>query len=169
MTRWYVVHTKPRQEMLAQTHLHRQAFRTYLPLIAQTRRRRDRRVEVILPLFPRYLFIQVNLREQCTAAVRSTLGVTAMVRFGDQLLPVPDSVIAYLQASTDADTGLHRLHAPRFQKGDKVRVDRGPFAGLEGIYQAERGEDRFMILLDFLGRQTPVTLSSDALASRSAA
>jgi hypothetical protein len=48
-----------------------------------------------------------------------------------------------------------------------VTVTHGPFAGLEGVFVAERGADRVLILLDILGkanRITPRDVARDSVA-----
>ena len=50
---WYLVHTKPRQENLAQENLERQGYETYLPRVYQTRRRNGRYVKTMEAFFPR--------------------------------------------------------------------------------------------------------------------
>ena len=62
MRTWCAAFTKPRQEEVASENLTRQGFRTYLPRLKQPKRRRDRWIEVIEPLFPRYLFVELDLR-----------------------------------------------------------------------------------------------------------
>ena len=158
MSHWYAVHTKPRQETVAEQHLQRQEYEVYLPRILKYRRRRGNIVQVIEPLFPRYLFIRLNLAVDNAAPIRSTTGVSNMVRFGSRIRSIPDEVIEFLQRSADEDKGLHVLKPPPLSKGDAVVVLDGPFAGIAGIFVAEKGEDRVMILLQCLGRTTPVAL-----------
>ena len=158
MNHWYAVHTKPRQEAVAEKNLRRQDYEVYLPQILERRRRRGHIVQVIEPLFPRYLFIRLNLAVDNAAPIRSTTGVNNMVRFGDQIRPIPDEVIAFLLRSADEKMGLHVHEPPRLSRGDAVVVLDGPFAGIAGIFEAEKGEDRVMILMQCLGRTAPVAL-----------
>ncbi len=60
MQHWYVVHCKPRQEATAEEHLNRQGYGAYLPKVLLRKRKRDKWVKVVEPLFPRYLFSQVD-------------------------------------------------------------------------------------------------------------
>jgi transcriptional antiterminator RfaH len=99
MERWYAVFTKPRQEAVAVRHLNRQGFETYLPLMRRRRLRRGRLIRSEEPVFPRYVFLRVDLEQTNTASVRSTRGVVGFVRFGAYTAPVPDSLVAYLQAA----------------------------------------------------------------------
>ena len=82
MKYWYAVQAKPRQENTAEENLRRQGFDTYLPKIQLRRRRRDKWTKVVEPLFPRYLFIHLEPGVDNWAPLRSTLGVSTVVRFG---------------------------------------------------------------------------------------
>jgi transcriptional antiterminator RfaH len=76
---------------------------------------------------------------------------------------VPDDVIAALQGIADPDTGLHRLARQSLEKGVSVSVIDGPFEGLQGVFEMERGSDRAVVLLEILGRQSVVTLQKSSL------
>jgi len=60
MKYWYTVHTKPRQEHIAEEHLQRQSFTVYLPCIQTTRRLKNRWRDVRESFFPQYQFIQAD-------------------------------------------------------------------------------------------------------------
>ena len=80
MKSWYAIQTKPRQEAIAQLHLQRQRFETYLPQILLRKCKRDKWTKIVEPLFPRYLFIHIDPDENNLAPVRSTRGVTGLVQ-----------------------------------------------------------------------------------------
>jgi len=161
--RWYAVFTKPRSEARAEDNLRRQGFRCFLPWIQQARTRRTKRLVVAEPLFPRYLFVQLDPDWQSIAPIRSTLGVTSLVRFGGELAVVPEPVIATLLAKTDSVNGVVSLKPPCFTPGDEVMLLDGPLAGIRGIFQAASGEERVSIMLDLLGREVKVTVSRSSV------
>ncbi len=97
---------------------------------------------------------------QNLATVRSTRGVVGLVRAGYELIRVPEAIIHALRARLDPETGLVNLDPVRIGAGDRVRVFDGPFAGIEGILEAKTGEQRALILMDLLGRQTTVEVDS---------
>jgi transcriptional antiterminator RfaH len=154
MENWYVVFTKPRQESIAEENLKRQAFRTYLPWIRQAKRRRGKRQWVIEPLFPRYLFVRLDLGRDNSVPIRSSRGVVGLIRFGERLPAVPDPFIEALMKTADRQTGIHRLQEGLFKEGDAVTILEGPLAGWRGIFKATKGERRVVILLEMLGGST---------------
>ena len=163
MKHWYLIYTKPRSELLAEKNLERQGFRTYLPRLANPPQERGRRVVPVAPLFPRYLFIEVDAGQQSVAPIRSTFGVSNIVTFGGRLTPVSGDLIEVIKQQAAAD-GLHRAPNPDFQKGERIRITSGPFEGLQGIFHVPSGCDRVLILLDILGKTSTVSIGCQQVA-----
>ncbi len=165
--RWYAVYTKPNGESIAEVNLERQGFVVYLPRLKQARRRRGRWVGVVEPLFPRYLFVRLEMQRDNIAPIRSTKGVTGLVRFGLEPAPVPEGFVESLQAAADEDTGCQVIDCTMFKKGDEVRILNGPFAGYNAVFQSANGEERVIILLNLMGRENAVTVSRHQIAPAS--
>src|SRR6478752_1032989 len=95
-SRWYAVQSHPNAENKAVAHLARQGFTTYLPRYLR-RRRHARRVEMVAtPLFPRYLFVTIDMTRQRWRSIYSTIGVSRLVCAGDTPTPVADEAVATL-------------------------------------------------------------------------
>ena len=89
MQRWYVAQTQPMAEHKALAHLHRQGFEVYLPRYLK-RRSHARRVDhVPAPVFPRYLFVAMDIESCRWRAINSTVGVTSGFSV---MLPVDDTI-----------------------------------------------------------------------------
>ena len=159
--RWFAACCKPRQEAVAEENLLRQGFHTYLPRIRLRQRRRGHWVEVVEVLFPRYIFIRVDPERRSTATVRSTRGVTGLVRFGGQPAVVPDAVMDALKRREDAASGLHQDDRPAFSAGDAVKLVDGPLAGMEAVFTEKDGDKRVIVLLELLGKANKVSVSRD--------
>jgi transcriptional antiterminator RfaH len=161
---WYLICSKPLAEMTARRHLERQGFATYLPRLVQLVRRQQRWTESIGPLFPRYLFLQLE-PGQALRPVHSTVGVSHVVRFGTRCAVVPDAIVAELRTRADPLTGLHRLRArPGLTPGTPVRITAGPFDGVEGIFERRGGGERVVVLLKLLGQDASVCVSEDSIS-----
>ena len=161
---WYLIFTKPRQEEVALTNLTRQGYGAYLPRVRQLRKRRGKRLHIVEPLFPRYLFIRLDSHTDNWTPIRSTLGVMSLVRFGTEPARVPDDLVTRLKSHEDAE-GLHEWAEPKLAVGDRVRVVEGPLAGYEGILLAKSGRERVVLLLDMLGSQMRAQLATRQLES----
>lgn len=146
MKNWYLVYTKPRGERLAKEHLERQGYKIYLPLVSVRRRYKERTRRKIEPLFPRYLFIHLSDTTDDWGPIRSTIGVSSLVHFGNMPAKIPNLLIERIRLREDSE-GLHDLNLKEFHKGDPVRIAEGPFEGFEGIFHCKSGKDRVIILL----------------------
>ena len=156
-TAWYLIHTKPRQENVALINLERQGYECYLPQIRIERIRRGKAEVVTEPMFPRYLFIRLDSSNQGKSwlPIRSTLGVSQLVRFGSRAAQVDDALVDLLRSREQT-----RPTELLFNQGDIVMITTGPFAGIEAIYQTSDPERRAMILLEILSK--PVSMHIDS-------
>ena len=157
---WYVVHTKQRQESLALTNLTRQGFECYIPMLKIQKLRRNKATVVEEPMFPRYLFIRLDSSGsgQSWSPIRSTLGVSQLVRFGGQPAVVDSQLIALLRSREQGGRP-----EPIFKAGEKVVVADGPFAGIEAIFKTADAESRSMILLEMLSKPVAMRIETARL------
>jgi transcriptional antiterminator RfaH len=125
----------------------------------EARRRQGKRVTLVAPMFPRYLFIHLNSQTDNWAPIRSTLGAVSVVRFGRAAARVPDDLITALKSREDIQ-GIQVLPVEEYRPGSRVRITQGSFAGYEGIFQAVSGRDRVTVLLDVLGRNARTTVDA---------
>ena len=163
MTHWYVAHTQPQAEAKASWHLKNQGFAIYLPHYLKVRRHARRSDRVLAPLFPRYLFITMDLAVTQWRTIRSTIGISALVCHGDRPTPVPKGVIEAIRAR-EGDNGAVTLEAAQpFDKGDRVQVVEGVLRGLIGLFEGTTDEERVIILLTLLGRQVRVRVALETV------
>lgn len=160
---WYLVYSKPQQEERARINLDRQGYEPFLPMMRVQRRKSGRFVTRIEPMFPRYLFARVDPEHEGWAPIRSTFGVSALVRFGTQPTPVPDVLVNELKASADDQGIIGNLVPPDLEPGQRVRIVEGLLEGYEGIIEAKDGDERVRLLLDLVNRNAIATLSAHQL------
>ena len=159
MKSWYAVYTQPRAENKVVGHLTRQGFDTYLPLFLR-RRSHSRRIDwVPSPLFPRYIFVGMNIEKVRWRAVWSTVGVANLVCSGEKPLIVPSDVLRILRNRED-ENGFVRLGArSTVNAGDEVQIIDGALGDLVAIIKEMHGLDRVTLLLRLMGRQVSVNTS----------
>ena len=152
-THWYLIQTKPRQGLRAEENLTNQGYTVFHPLLQVEKLRGGRRVVRTESLFPNYLFIHLCRGTDDWGPIRSTRGVSRLVNFAGEPAIVPDAAIA------EIETQLARKQ-PRqlLQAGQKVLVTEGCFRGLEAIFQTFDGEQRAILLLNFLHQQSTLVL-----------
>ena len=154
--RWYVVHTQPHHEARADVNLQRQGFATYLPRYLRTRRHARRTETVARPLFPRYLFVALDVTRDRWRAIHSTFGVSHLVQAGEEPISVPAGVVEEIRAREGQD-GLVALGlAAGISPGSRVRLIDGIFADAKGVLERVADDRRVAVLLELLGREVRV-------------
>jgi len=151
--------SKPSQEQIAAANLTRQGYDYYLPRIKQAKPGRG---VVIEPLFRRYLFIFTDGRWYSLQSTRG-LSHVLMGEGGPQV--VQDQIIASIRAREGPDGLICLAQPPKFSRGQKVRVDDGPFAGHFAKFQGMEPRERCQVLLNWLGGQVKVVLDERVLAA----
>lgn len=103
MAQWYVMYTKPRQEIVALENLQRQNYSVFFPQArVQKRKAGQGTVQVVEPLFPRYMFIQLEVGVSDFSKLRSTKGCVDLVKFGGKPSVVPVELIDQLNSNIQA-------------------------------------------------------------------
>ncbi len=161
-SQWYLVQCKPRESFRAESHLINQQFTCFHPTYPIKRKIAGRMHVTIAPLFPHYLFILLNETDNWSA-IRSTRGVSRMVRFNGVPASLPHHLVEQLQRH------CARLHGeapePVYKIGDRVIVTDGCFKELEAVVTATSGEERVVLLLNLFNRPQHVELPVSAVAA----
>jgi transcriptional antiterminator RfaH len=163
--RWYVVHTHINGEAKAASNLVRQGFGVYFPLYLKRRSHARKTDTVARPLFPRYVFVAIDVATQRWRSIQSTIGVSHLVSWGGSPASVNDDVVGALKQRED-ERGFVRLErGVRFSPGDTVRVLEGAFTDSLALVEGINDRERVAILLDFLGRKVRVLVGADLIAA----
>jgi transcriptional antiterminator RfaH len=151
---WFVVMSKPRQEMRACSQLREQGYDVYLPQIEKMQRQHGTFLRTELPMFPRYLFVQLREGVQSLAQVRATRGVSQVVRFGTEYARAADSLIADVRNLEKRMRASNDL-AP-FKPDQWVEITEGAFVGVTAQVLS-CAENRVCLLLNLLGSARQLT------------
>ena len=161
--KWVVVNTHPHKEALAIENLQRQDFRSYCPM-ARKRIRHDRREQDVLrPLFPGYVFTQVDTTLHRWRSIVSTFGVRSLVSFGDRLSFLQDGFIQTLMAR-EVDGAIVRPTSP-YAVGQHVRISGGAFDGIVATIIEMNEKDRLTVLLNLLNRPVKAKMEISDVAA----
>jgi transcription antitermination factor NusG len=162
MTRWFAIRTTARWEVLASDELSRRGIETYLPLCRVKHRWSDRVKIVEQPLFSGYLFGRFRLADRLR--VLETPGVRQIVGIGAAPAPIPAGDIDNLRTLVAANPLL--VPWPYLHAGQKVRIHRGPLAGVEGfVVRAEKGALRVVVSVDLLQRSVAAEIDRDCIGA----
>ena len=161
--RWYLAQCKPNATHIAVRNLENQGFVSFLPLQEGTKRKGKGFQHQIFPLFPGYLFVQLDAAEGPWRKINSTRGIARLVRLGDKPSVVPDAIIAGLMARCD-EVGIIQ-DAGALAVGDRAEVTQGPFSGFVATIADVEANARIYILLDIMGQSTKVSIDATALTT----
>jgi transcription antitermination factor NusG len=126
---WYAIQVRPRSEFFTANLLRNKGFDHLVPQYRSIRRWSDRKVELELPLFPGYIFCRFD--PQTRFPIMSTAGVVRIVGSGKVPLPIEEHE---MQAILHVNESCCRAEPHPFVAiGTKIRIEKGPLAGLEGI------------------------------------
>jgi transcriptional antiterminator RfaH len=158
---WFAVRTKPRREWQARLVLDDRGIEVYLPEIPMRQRRGDPTPRREL-LFPGYMFARLAVATPEWVVARSAPGVAYFLGSAGSPAPLPDGLVDEIRARV-ADR--QRLGwRPAFATGDRVVIDKGPFVGLEAVFDrvlSPRG--RVRVFLEIVSRLVPLDLDVEYL------
>ncbi len=155
---WFVVYTLPVKEIVAKQHLEEQGYDVYLPMFKKTRRHARRVDEVLQPLFPRYLFVGLDLRIDSWRSVSGTRGVAYLLLNNGHPLGISTSIIEGLQLQENEHGLVPIACVETFVKGKTLRIVDGTFKDQVAVFEKMDAKQRVQLLLNFLGRDTKISL-----------
>jgi len=164
MKSWYAVHTYSGHENKVKTNIERRAdslglkdkiSRIVVPVEEETRNRNGRRTTIKRKVFPGYVLMEMELTDQTWYLVKNTIGVTGFVSSGNKPVPLQQHEVQNILDALEQKTPL----APKWSKGDVIRVTTGPFADFNGsIEEVNPDKQKVKVLISIFGRDTPVEL-----------
>jgi transcription antitermination factor NusG len=151
---WFAAYTLANHERRVAQQLQERKICSFLPTYKSVRRWKDRRKILELPLFPSYVFVQIN------AANRLDLlrlpGVLGLVCFQGKPVPVAPAEMENLRQGLSGQNSV-RPH-PYLKVGRKVRIRNGSMAGVEGILVRKRDCARVVLSISLLQRSIAVDI-----------
>ena len=160
MPGWLVIWTESRAEKKVASRLSAQGRDAWLPTVTERRRWSDRWRDVVLPLFPGYLFVRAD--EKGVHQLLRTPGVLSIVKAADRPAVLSDAFIRLLRAAierpgvtTEAVTQPHD-----YRVDDEVIVQEGPLAGLRGVVRQLRGARHLVVWVAEIGRGVAFTVAA---------
>jgi len=157
---WFCLHTAPRQENKVALVLQREiGLEVFAPRIRFRRMRAGQPIWTTEALFPGYLFAQFAYFER-RRQISALPGVTSVVHFGDQVLPVADVVIAELRSLVRDNETVEVTADP--QPGSEVVIMGGSLRGLKVLVtRVLPARQRIAVLLELLGSHREVEIERD--------
>jgi transcription antitermination factor NusG len=153
---WYALYTRHQHEKVVAQILTRRGFEILLPLYKSVRRWKDRTKVLSVPLFSCYIFLKGGLERRWD--ILNTPGIYDLVSSGGQPIAIPTHEIDAIQQVVNS--GVHLEPHPFLKIGERVRIKRGPLAGLQGLLVRQRNIYRLVLSVEMLGRAAAVEVDS---------
>jgi transcription termination/antitermination protein NusG len=153
---WFALYTRAHHEKSSAAQLGQRAIENFLPTFHTVRRWKDRRKQLELPLFPGYLFARFDPRAKLD--VLNVPGVVRLVGFGSHPLAVPDDEIENLRIAIREHLDV-QPHA-YLTAGQRVRVIRGPLAGMSGTLVRRKGRARLLVSIELIQRAAAIEVAA---------
>ena len=155
---WHAVYTVPQHEKSVVKHLDLREIESFLPVYETVRVWKNRqRMKLILPLFPTYLFVHINLRER--AKVLQSSGVLQIV--GNRgCAYIPDSDVEFLRS------GFCRQQIEPYGDlviGERVRIKSGVMQGLQGTLVRKQNSMRFVLTVELISQHAAIQVDAEDL------
>ena len=172
--KWYVLHTysgyenkvkKSLESRIELMGLENNVFGIEIPTETVTEiKEGGRRVETEKKVMPGYVLVRMEMDDRSWAAVRSTPGVTGFV--GSQGNPEPLTREEFNKIMKRSSSTALKKTSTSLEVGQVVKVTSGPLAEFDGIISEVSPEaGKLKVLVSIFGRETPVELTFDQVAS----
>lgn len=164
---WYVLHSQPRKEILLSELVCSHGIESFCPTIKV--RPKNPRARKIVPYFPGYLFVHVDLDEVGISTLNWMPYGTGLVSFDGIPASVPDPLIHEIINKVDELNSHCGKPLLGIKTGDRVLIESGMFEGYEAIFDISlSGNERVRVLLQLMGqnRSLPVILPAHQIKAR---
>ena len=151
---WYALRTKSRHEKQVRDRLASQGIEPLLPTIAKLSQWKDRRTEIVVPLFSGYCFVRFVWSARLV--VQEIAGVVGIVGGGDRPEPIPDEEIEALK--TLMGSTLRYDASPYLREGMMVEVTKGPLKGVKGILVRKGKHHKLVIAVHLIQQAVAVEM-----------
>ena len=161
--KWFALYTKPRHEFKAFEQLKEIEVETYLPTISVTKQWSDRKKKVTEPLFRGYIFICASEIERNNAVTREA--VIKTIFFNGAPAVIPEQEIESIKKMLESPEKIQVFNG--IAKGVIVKIESGPFEGIEGIVQTiSEDENSLSVSIQFLNRTISVSIAGNTKVKR---
>ncbi len=159
---WFCVRSHPKREHIAAAHVRMiQNVEVFCPRLRIRKATRRGVVTFVECLFPNYFFAKFDSKSLLDK-VKHSPSVSTIVHFGSRIPTVSDEIIAELSAAFPENEILDCDR--HVEVGDEVTIGEGPFMGMKAtVLRVMTPYQRVEVLLELLGRTTPVTVHPNAL------
>jgi transcription antitermination factor NusG len=156
---WYCIYVKSRHEFKVFERLTKEGIVAFFPVVERLRKWKDRKKLIKFPLFPGYLFVQIEKNYEIYLKVLKTPGVVCFLKNSSgELEVVPEEQIIPIKKALENKREVDSY--PYLKEGQKVRIKRGPLEGVTGILKKKEKNHYLILSIDILQRAVSVKIEA---------
>jgi transcription antitermination factor NusG len=154
---WCALYTRHQHEATVARILGNKGVAVFLPTYRTVHRWKDRNKQLVLPLFPGYVFCTYESERRIQ--ILSTPGVHTIVTNGaNSPAEIPMDEIQAIRRAVESPFRMEPH--PYLKGGDVVRIKSGPLEGLEGIVSRSKDAFRVVLSVEMLGKSAAVDIDA---------
>ena len=154
---WFAVTVDPKLTQPTLVTLGQKGYDAFTPFQTVVRKWRDRTSESLVPAFPGYIFVRLDVRLRLP--VLTTPGVRGLVGYGKQPAAICEEEIEAIRRVMRSKLPAEAFPFP--QAGDAVQLVAGPLAGLKGVLISRTKLNRVLIRVTLIQQALAVDVESD--------
>jgi len=153
---WHALYTRHQHEKVVAQALSGKGFEVFLPQYRTVHRWKDRQKQLMLPLFPNYVFIHGGLDRMLILV--TTPGFHSLISWGGRPANIPAEEIEAVRRLVESP---YQVEPHPFLKcGDRVRIKSGPLEGIEGILVRKTRGYRLVLSVEMLSKSASVEVEA---------
>src|SRR4051812_12046533 len=175
--KWYIIHAYSGFERKVRESLESriQAFglqnkigRIMIPTEPVTELRNGKKYTIERVFLPGYVLVEMDLDNDLWHIIKNTPRVTGFLGTGDKPVALSEQEVSSILFRSAAAKDKPSLKV-KFEKGEQVRINEGPFANFNGTVD-DVNEDRqtLKVMVSIFGRSTPVEIEFAKVNKREA-
>ena len=165
--KWYIIHAysgferKVRESLESRIrayNLENKIGRIMIPTEPVTELRNGKKYVIERVFLPGYVLVEMDLDNDLWHVIKNTPRVTGFLGTGDNPVALSEQEVSSILFRSDTSTSKPTMKV-RFDKGEQVRINEGPFANFTGTVD-DVNEDRqtLKVMVSIFGRSTPVEI-----------
>jgi len=160
---WYVMQTKPRNEIKVFNNIEYRGIEAFLPLVEKVKIWSDRKKKVNEPLFSGYLFVHANEYER-VHAIKENFGAVRYIYYENRPAVVNEREIQIIKQALLEPEKIS-VEEKHIKMGDIVKINHGIFKGMMGYVNEIRGNYKLTVNLEEFSYSISIILNSNEVST----
>ncbi|HEY2115695.1 MAG TPA: UpxY family transcription antiterminator [Candidatus Angelobacter sp.] len=159
---WYVLFVRSNQEKRVVQHLASRSIEHFLPLWESVRHWQDRKVKLLKPLFPGYVFVRLSLVDRLNAL--RVPNVLNLVGTKNAPAIVSDEEIGWIKTGLAYGQAEPYPYLQDLKAGQVVLIKAGAMNGLKGTLVGIQNSTRVLVRINSISRAFAVEVEGSDLS-----